>query len=175
VWDVVGELDWQGLVRARQRLDVQREFPVAGRGCARTTVTDLHDKGPAAIVATETTLTCDNGEGLATGRGVLTSARGGWGGDRGRLRRRPSTRRPHGVALVPTDPRQALLDRINEDRTASPRSHLRPGPGLDRPIVHELCTIGIALRSVVALVDPAEQRAIRSAQTRLARRFRWAR
>jgi acyl dehydratase len=173
VWDSIGTFDWRGLVHAEQRLDMHRPFPVTGTATGRTRVVDMYDKGSAAIVVTETELRLPSGDLLATGRGLtFIRGAGGWGGDRG-----PSAgiddggaTPPDRIAVAPTDPRQPLLYRINGDRNPL---HSDPAfareAGFDRPILHGLCTLGVALRSVLALTDPVEERTIRTVRTRFAR------
>jgi len=171
IWEAIGEFDWRGLVHAEQQLEIHRPFPVMGKAGATTRVVDLYDKGSAAIVVTETAL-IEDGEPLATGRGLtFIRGAGGWGGDRGPSAPTAADRgAPDRIASVPTDSRQALFYRINADRNPL---HSDPGfareAGFDRPIMHGLCTFGVALRSLLALVDPAEERVVRSVGTRFAR------
>ncbi|PBC39286.1 hypothetical protein CJ179_35105 [Rhodococcus sp. ACS1] len=151
VWDRLGEFDWSCLVHAAQSLELHTPMPPAGTGSITTTITEMSDKGTAAVVTARTELRDNDGTPLATGDStVFIRGAGGWGGDRGATGKPPT---PEGhadrKATVTTAPTQALLYRLNADRNPL---HSDPAfarkANFDRPILHGLCTLGIAILSV---------------------------
>ena len=105
------------------------------------------------------------GELLTTNTfGVFVRGEGGFGGERGpRLVNEPPQRAPDLVVDTPTLPQQALLHRLNGDDNPL---HVDPMfakmAGFDRPILHGLCSYGIALKNVVdGLLDGDPSRVAR--------------
>lgn len=147
------------MVHGEQTVTVHQPIPFAGRGSSITRVVEVLDKGDrGAIGIFETELTLADGSPLATLESVLFArADGHFGG--------PS-RRPAPPLPLPPDrppdrqwdyrikPNQALLYRLLGDRTAF---HADPAmaraAGFDRPILHGLCTYGIACRAVIEAFD----------------------
>jgi acyl dehydratase len=114
--------------------------------------TEIWDKGKAAVIVSETTVTDPAGTVLwTTKRSIFARGEGGFGGDRG-----PSTslempdRAPDLEVALPILPQQALLYRLCGDRNPL---HSDPAfaaaAGFDRPILHGLCTYGIGCKAIV--------------------------
>ncbi len=128
-------------------------IPTSGKAWSKQRFTEIWDKGKAAVIVSESTVT-DCGRDACCGRtkrSIFARGEGGFGGERGpstsvelpdRARRR---RDRH-----PTLPRQALLYRLCGDRNPL---HSDPGfakaAGFDRPILHGLCTYGIGAKAIV--------------------------
>ena len=151
VWKRLGEFDWSGLVHAEQRLEIHRPLPVAGTGTCTSVIIDMKDKGVAAIVTVRSELRDTDGASLATGEAVVfIRSAGGWGGARGDSARGEAPMGPPDhETTVETVPTQALLYRLNADRNPlhSDPSFARAA-GQERPILHGLCTLGIAILSI---------------------------
>lgn len=150
------DLDLQFIVHGSQSVQVARPLPTSGSATLRTRITDVWDKGKAAVIVQEGVATSDDtGEELWTVRSsVFVRNEGGWGGDRG-----PSTsvplpeRAPDAETAYAVTPQQALVYRLCGDRNPL---HADPafakGAGFPAPILHGLCSYGIVLREVTDTV-----------------------
>jgi acyl dehydratase len=159
-----GEVDLSKLVHAEQSVELLGEITPSGRGQYQARVTGIYDKGSGALIRTEGLLSAADGSPLARlSGGSFIRGEGGFGGDRG-----PSsdwtapTRPPDVVIEQQTVPWQALLYRLSGDRNPL---HSDPAfatvGGFPRPILHGLCTYGIAGRALLhgaAGGDPARLR-----------------
>ncbi|MGW2312714.1 MaoC/PaaZ C-terminal domain-containing protein [Actinomadura luteofluorescens] len=132
-----GAFDVRTAVHGTQRLRVLKQLPRSGSVEMSARVTDVWDKGSAAVfdVAVES-------EYFEATWSLFAPGGGGFGGERGpSSRRRPETG-PDGVLTVPTASEQAALYRLLGDR-----HHLHIDPeaakaaGMPRPIMHGLCTL----------------------------------
>ena len=145
--------------------------PAAGRGSAVTRVTDVYDKGRAAVIVQESTLLGEDGAPLLTQRNqIFVHSEGGFGGDRGPSDRLPAPDRASDLLLeIPTLRQQALLYRLTGDWNplhADPATARRAG--YDRPVLHGLCTFGIAVKAVTDRLMDAEASAVAACRTRFA-------
>jgi acyl dehydratase len=140
------------VVHGSQEIVAHGPLPTSGSGTVRTRISDIWDKGKAAVIWQEGEAFDEAGAPLFTTRSsIFVKGEGGWGGDRG-----PSTK----VELPERDadldssydvtPQQAHLYRLCGDRNPL---HVDPvfaeGAGFPAPILHGLCSYGIVLRSVV--------------------------
>jgi len=158
---IIGTFNPALLVHGQQAVTLHREIPVEGTATVTSTLTDMFDKGKAAVVVTETTAVMD-GAPLYTNRSsAFIRGEGGWGGDRGPSgpRNVPPERQPDEVVTYQTSPDQALVYRLSGDRNPlhSDPAFAKQG-GFDRPILHGLCTYGFtgrALLHAVCASDPA--------------------
>jgi acyl dehydratase len=140
-------------------------MPAAGTIKCQMTVERLHDKGEGrgAILTMKRALTdAETGEPLADVRiTVFLRGNGGFGGDSDPL---PAPhvvpdRAPDQIGAIETRPDQAIIYRLSGDYNPI---HIDDGvaqaAGLPGPILHGLCTYGIACRSVLRAFcqdDPA--------------------
>jgi acyl dehydratase len=143
------------LLHGEQDLQVMQALPTRARVVTTGRVADLYDKGKAAVVVVETETKTTDGTVLAVNRwSMFLRGEGGFGGDPGpkTANERPD-RQPDHVAEFTTLPQQALIYRLSGDKNPL---HVDPAvaamAGFDRPILHGLCTFGIACRSVVDTV-----------------------
>lgn len=146
------ELDLQMIVHGGQEITVQRPLPASGSATLRSRISEIWDKGKAAVIVQEGVATDDtSGQELWSVRSsIFVRNEGGWGGDRG-----PSTkvelpeRATDAEATYAVTAQQALLYRLCGDRNPL---HADPGfaagAGFDAPILHGLCSYGIVLREV---------------------------
>jgi acyl dehydratase len=143
--------DWRRLLHGEQSIDVLKPLPAAGTVLGTTRVLDVIDKGPdrGALLFSER-LVRDKASGALLCRLHATTVLrgdGGFGGPAGPV---PA---PHVIPDRPADdicalatlPQAALLYRLSGDRNplhADPV--LAAKAGFARPILHGLCTFGIA-------------------------------
>lgn len=151
------EIELSRVLHASEGVTVPAPLPPGGSARATTRITDIWDKGKAAVILNETTVTDLDGHPLwTTKRSIFARGEGGFGGERG-----PSTsvstpeRAPDVEIDIPVLPQQALLYRMCGDRNPL---HSDPGfaaaAGFPRPILHGLCTYGMTCKALVdALLD----------------------
>jgi acyl dehydratase len=154
------------MVHGEQIVTVHQPIPCAGKGHSTTRVLEVLDKGDrGAIAIFETELFLADGSRLATLESALFArADGHFGGPASRAVAPPPPRpdrAPDARWRYAIKPNQALLYRLLGDRTAF---HADPAmaraAGFDRPILHGLCTYGIACRAVIEAfaIEPADIR-----------------
>jgi len=146
------EIDLAQVVHGSQSITVSGPLPTSGTATVRTTLTDIWDKGKAAVIWQEGVATADaTGEELWRVRSsIFVKGEGGWGGDRGAATPvAVPERAPDHVSTYAVTPQQALLYRLCGDRNPL---HADPGfakaAGFPAPILHGLCSYGIVLREL---------------------------
>ncbi|MQA81535.1 MAG: enoyl-CoA hydratase [Streptosporangiales bacterium] len=158
----LGAYDRMTSLHAAQTLDVREPLPASATVEMSARVADVWDKGRASMV--DIAVDC---RWFSAVYAIYLPGLGGWGGPRGESRRATE---PVGAYLrqsYATSRDQAVLYRLTGDRHPV---HVDPataaGYGLDRPILHGLCTLGVVTRVAAEAVGehPAELR-------RLAARF----
>jgi hypothetical protein len=78
------DLDLAQVVHGSQAVAVHGPLPTTGSARLTTRITDVWDKGKAAVIWQEGTVTSPDGEELWTVRSsIFVRGEGGWGGDRG--------------------------------------------------------------------------------------------
>ncbi|WP_030892935.1 MaoC/PaaZ C-terminal domain-containing protein [Streptomyces sp. NRRL F-5053] len=154
------EVDLAAVLHGTQRIEVHRPLPVSGRATSTSRVADVYDKGKAAVLVLRTDVADDDGPLWSTDAQLFIRGEGGFGGKRGpSARREQPDREPDLVVERPIREEQALLYRLSGDWNPL---HADPEfarlAGFDRPILHGLCSYGMALKAVVDTVlngDPA--------------------
>ncbi len=176
-WTTPGmQVNRQMLVHGSQRLVLHRPLPVDVPLVAQNRVAEVLDKGAdaGAVIVLERTLHVrDGGEHLATLEAALfCRADGGFGGPRTAaydFSPVPETP-PDARCSLPTAPGSALLYRLNGDWNPL---HADPafaaGAGYPRPILHGLCTYGVAAHALCRQYGFPEGRALRSIEARFSR------
>jgi (3R)-3-hydroxyacyl-CoA dehydrogenase / 3a,7a,12a-trihydroxy-5b-cholest-24-enoyl-CoA hydratase / enoyl-CoA hydratase 2 len=160
------------VLHGEQYTEVVRPLPTSGKLSTKAKVKDIFDKGKNALVVTEFTTYDENGDVLIKNE-LTTFVRGagGWGGDRGPSAdvNVPPERAPDAVIEDKTSDNQALLYRLSGDWNPL---HADPGFakafGFQRPILHGLCSFGIATRAVATLAPEGDPRFIKSLKARFA-------
>lgn len=147
------------LVHGEQGITIHAPFPPEGRVRAKTRPTGLIDKGEgrgALLYSEKEVRDAETDALLATCR-ITTFLRGdgGYGGasdDPRPVHRLPDIA-PDRVIDTPTRPEQALLYRWNGDPNPL---HTDPDiaakAGFERPILHGLCTFGVAAQALMAVL-----------------------
>lgn len=150
----VGDIDVSRLLHGEQRILLHRPIPPSGAIANTGRVTAIYDKGGSALYEVRIEGVLDDGTPVYDAElTVLYMGAGGFGGERGPKAERVSP--PEGVEpdfsiSEQASRSQAALYRLNGD--ANP-IHIDPAVaravGLERPILHGLCTYGFATRAVV--------------------------
>lgn len=149
-------VDWKRLLHGEQGIVIHRPLPPAGAVIGRTRVTEIVDKGAgkgALLFSERDVLDKATGDLLCT----LTSTTflrgdGGFGGPSGPVpepHRLPERAADLSVDL-PTLPQAALIYRLSGDYNplhADPA--VAAAAGFPRPILHGLCTFGVAGRAIL--------------------------
>ncbi|ALM83444.1 MaoC/PaaZ C-terminal domain-containing protein [Bordetella sp. N] len=157
-------IDWVRLVHGEQRLTLHAPVPAEGTVLARSRITHVIDKGAdkGALVIAERTLHDEAGKHLAT-LAQTTFCRGDGGFSKGKEgdKAGKSDTPPPALPAVPdrapdrqlslhVSPRAALIYRLSADMNplhADPEVARKAG--FERPILHGLCTYGMAARAIV--------------------------
>jgi acyl dehydratase len=150
------EIDWVKILHAEQDFQIYKPLPPTGRIRGEFRVAGIEDKGEGrgALLHQEKSLfdTID-GSHLATVRSTLfLRGNGGEGGfgDPAPAAVTVPDRAPDRVTEIPTLPRQALIYRLSGDWNplhADPK--IARQAGFNMPILHGLCTNGIACRALL--------------------------
>lgn len=165
-------IDWQRNVHAEEGFTLLRPLPPSGTIHSRTEIVDIVDKGAAkgALLYTQKTLTlAETGEVLALcDRVQFLRGDGGYDGPSGAARPAvadPATPPDH-VRRITIREDQAFLYRLNGDPNPL---HVDPdvarAGGFDKPILHGLCTFGMAATAALfelAGGDPNGMRGFRA-------------
>lgn len=153
--DPIYGIDWVKLLHAEQAIILHAPLPPAATLRADVKVVGVEDKGAdkGAILHQEKRLFTDDGQNLATVRTTLFLRANGGEGSFG-LSVEPAAplpdRSPDRVLPIPTSPRAALIYRLSGDWNplhADPE--VARSAGFDRPILHGLCTFGVACRAIL--------------------------
>lgn len=142
------------VLHGEQNVTIHHPIPSQGSVIQSGFVADIYDKGKGALVVMEIESVDEKtGETLFTNRSsIFLRGEGNFGGESGPARaNQPPERDPDAVARSVTIPQQALLYRMSSG-DLNPL-HADPGfalfAGYERPILHGLCTYGVALKAVV--------------------------
>jgi acyl dehydratase len=164
------DIDLASVLHGGQTIRVHRPIPVRGSAVSTSRIAAVHDKGKAAILVLRTEAADDEGPLWTSDAQIFVRGEGGFGGDRG-----PSVR----LELPPREPDKVVEKAIREDqallyRLSGDRNPLHADPefaklaGFDRPILHGLCSYGMALKAVVDTVLGGDVGRVRSYTTRFA-------
>jgi acyl dehydratase len=161
------ELDWVKLVHAEQHFELERPLPVEGEITGRYRVRGVVDKGreKGALMYFEKALYAEDELLIGTVRMTYffrgDGGCGNWGEAGPELPPVPNTS-PDGSIESPTSPLSALIYRLSGDYNPL---HADPAvakkAGFDKPILHGLCTYGIACQSLVRAVCDFEATRLR--------------
>ncbi|MFW0784447.1 MaoC/PaaZ C-terminal domain-containing protein [Gordonia sp. CPCC 206044] len=150
--EAAGALDVYDRLRtlhAAQTLEVHDRLPRSGTLDMRAHVTDVWDKGSAAMVD----IVVECAEVTAT-YSIFVPGAGGWGGQRGPSSPTADTAETTRTDHFSIDAGLPALYRLTGDLHPV---HIDPevsaAYGFDRPILHGLCTLGIAARTIAAAAD----------------------
>lgn len=147
------EINLAMLLHGEQAITLHREIPPEGKVKVTGRISEVWDKGKAAVIGAEGIVEDDQGPLFTTKATIFIRGAGGFGGERG-----PSTagvndppdRRPDCVVEDMTRPEQAAIYRLSGDRNPI---HIDPDfakmAGFEKPFLHGLCTYGFVGRAIV--------------------------
>jgi acyl dehydratase len=139
------------MLHGEQEIVLHRPLPPAARVRGRARIADVYDKGKAALALVEVEARDAEGPLFTSRMSLFLRGEGGFGGPRGpeALNAAPA-RAPDGVVESKTLPQQALLYRLCGDKNPL---HCDPdfakSAGFEKPILHGLCSYGIACKAIV--------------------------
>jgi acyl dehydratase len=148
-------IDWVKLLHGAQSFEIHNPIPPEGTVKADYEIAAVDDKGTGkgAILLLVKTLSDASGVKLATARSVLFLRGDGGCGSFGNVPAQPSALAEQASAQIKdiaTLPQSALIYRLSGDYNPI---HVDPEAaakaGFERPILHGLCTFGIATRAVL--------------------------
>lgn len=152
-------IDWAKVLHGEQRLTVHQPFPPSADLIADVSVSEVTDKGAdkgaTITLKIEARLAVDDSPVYTAENVTFARGNGGFGGPtKSKSTPHPlPDRAPDIVFVSETRPDQALLYRLNGDRNPL---HADPDfarqAGFPSPILHGLCSYGIACRAVLASV-----------------------
>lgn len=168
IWDALKQVraDYRTLVHGEQTIRLHKPFPAAGTLRSTGRIPVVHDKGKAAVVIIETETRDAGGDLIAeTLWSIFCRGQGGFGGESGPALMLPEATPGAAPAFTSSDATstsQALLYRLSGDLNPL---HVDPalGPkvGFEGPILHGLCTYGIATRNIVRHLCGGDARRLR--------------
>ena len=150
------------VLHGEQAIALKAAIPTRGTLTTTPTVSGVYDKGKGAVAVIETDTVDEKGTLLFHNTAsIFVRGEGGFGGERGPSgpRNVPPDRKPDKSVAYKTLPQQALIYRLSGDMNPL---HADPDfaklGGFDVPILHGLCTYGLAGRAVLEAFcgnDPA--------------------
>jgi multifunctional beta-oxidation protein len=153
------------VLHGEQAIALKAPIPTRGTLTTTPTVTAVYDKGKGAVVVVETDTLNEQGTLLFHNTAaIFIRGEGGFGGERGPsgARNVPPDRKPDKTVAYTTLPQQALIYRLSGDMNPL---HADPEfaklGGFDVPILHGLCSYGLAGRAVLSAFcgnDPARMK-----------------
>ena len=155
---LVGKINWAMLLHGSQAIRLHAPLPPAGKLSVVTEVADIQDKGEGknAILMLRGRGTDPDSEKLIaeTLTTLVIRGDGGFGGSPGQRPVAPEfpDREPDARVPLPTREDQALIYRLSGDRNPlhSDPWFAREMAGFPKPILHGLCSYGVAGRALVA-------------------------
>ncbi|SOX52394.1 dehydrogenase [Mycobacterium ahvazicum] len=154
----IGDFNWAMLLHGSQGIRLHAPLPPAGKLSVVTEVTDIQDKGEgknAVVMLRGRGTDPDTQELIAeTSTTFVVRGAGGFGGQPGQRPLAPEfpDREPDITRALPTRADQALIYRLSGDRNPlhSDPWFARELAGFPKPILHGLCSYGVAGRALVA-------------------------
>jgi acyl dehydratase len=170
----VGSFNWAMLLHGSQQIRLHAPLPPAGRLDVASEVVDIQDKGEgknAILVLKGTGTDPDTGKVIAeTVSTAVIRGEGGFGGQPGERPVAPvfPDREPDALVSLATTEDQPLIYRLSGDRNPL---HSDPWfaqnlAGFPKPILHGLCTYGVAGRVLVAELGGGDATKIRAVGAR---------
>jgi acyl dehydratase len=150
-------IDWRRVIHAQESFVIHRTIAPEGRLWGSFDITSIEDKGPSkgALLHLRRELhDADDGALVAVTQSALLlqgdGGRGGFGTPPPAFTVTPK-RAPDRIETLRISPRAALIYRLNGDMNPL---HVDPDAarlaGFDRPVLHGLCTSGMACRAILS-------------------------
>jgi acyl dehydratase len=150
------EIDWLKLLHGEQSVEMHRSLRPEATVHGEFRVVGVEDKGVskgATVFFEKRIIDAEDGEAICTVRSTYFLRADGGCGDFGQRHDPPSVlpdRAPDRLIDLPTLARQALIYRLSGDFNpihADPAAAAKAG--FQRPILHGLCTMGVACRGLI--------------------------
>jgi len=165
--------DYSQILHSEQRLRLYRPLPPAADLLVNKRVVDAFDRGPKLgaliLLEAEARMASDDTVLFTMGCSIVARGDGGFGGPRGKgiPPHRPPRREPDLSCDIETRTDQPLLYRLTGDRNPLHADPLRArNVGFDRPILHGLCTFGIACKAILQTICDYDYTLIREFDAR---------
>ena len=165
--------DYSRILHSEQRLQLYRPLPPAADLLINKRVVDVFDRGPKLgalfLLEAEGRLASDDTVLFTLGCTIVARGDGGFGGPRGKgiPPHRPPHREPDLSCDISTRADQALLYRLTGDRNPLHADPARAAKvGFERPILHGLCTFGVACKAVLMTICDYDYTLIRQFDAR---------
>jgi acyl dehydratase len=145
------EVNLASALHGEHTLTLHRPLPTSGRVNTKGRIEAIYDKGRHAVVVAALDSEDAVGPLFSNRATIVLRGEGGFGGEPGPAGSLTAPDRdPEAVVEVPTLRQQALLYRLSGDKNPL---HADPAfaafAGYERPIMHGLCSYGIACKAVV--------------------------
>jgi acyl dehydratase len=165
------EIDLAKVLHTSEQISVPAQLPPSGSARALSRIVEVWDKGKAAVIVLESSVTAFDGTPLWTRRSsIFARGEGGFGGARGPATSDATPERAPDVEIdIPVLPQQALLYRLCGDRNPL---HSDPefatAAGFPKPILHGLCTYAMTCKAMVDAMLDGDVATVRSYRARFA-------
>lgn len=165
-------VDWTKVLHADQEIILHKPLPPSGTVKATTKVDEIIDKGEGkgAFIYSSRTVSTEDGEPLCTLiQNTMARGQGGFGGctDRPPASQTIPETAPDSRCELPTLPQAALIYRLSGDYNPL---HADPAVakqgGFERPILHGLCTFGVAGHALLKTCCDYDVKLFRSMKAR---------
>jgi len=157
------EMKLEMLLHGEQSIELYRPLPPEATVSVVGRISEVWDKGKAAVLGVESIASDADGELFKTHATLFVRGAGGFGGERGPSSagiNMPPDRDPDFVVEDITRPEQGAIYRLSGDRNPI---HIDPDfaklGGFEKPFVHGLCTYGFIGRAALKALcdnDPAK-------------------
>ena len=169
-------IDWVKILHGEQSFTLKRPLPVKGRVRGEYAIDAAEDMGAdkgAKLYQRKTLFDGETGEEIGSVLTTLFMRGDGGNGSFGEVPPQPSPlpdATPDQVIEIPTLPQQALIYRLSGDFNPI---HADPAPaekaGFPAPILHGLCSLGIATRALIQGVAGNDPSKLKSLSLRFSR------
>jgi acyl dehydratase len=165
------DIDLRKILHGGQSLTVHAPIPASGTATISSRVSDVWDKGKAAVIVLEQSAHAADGNPLWTSAmQIWARGEGGFGGESGPEAAGSAPDRDADTVLVSrTGSAQALVYRLSADMNPL---HADPEfakmAGFDRPILHGLASYGVVCKAVVDGVLDGDPTRVKSFSVRFA-------
>tara|TARA_B110000503_G_scaffold130142_1_gene203179 strand:+ start:4886 stop:5743 length:858 start_codon:yes stop_codon:yes gene_type:complete len=159
------------ILHAEQAIEIHRPLSPKARYKTSIRIADVFDLGKAALIVFQVNFRDESGKLMFSSRmSYFLRGEGGFGGP---ARPTPQTATPDrpadGVIDIPTLPQQALLYRLSGDKNPLHiDTSFAKKVGFDKPILHGLCSYGIAFKAIVDHVLKGDTERVTGYQARFA-------
>lgn len=167
------DINLLNVLHGEQSIELARSLPAKVKGgIARGSITEVWDKGKAAVIGIECEVSDDDGLIFTTHSTIFIRNSGGFGGERGPATKDvnvPPDRVPDHTVEYKTLAQQGALYRLTGDRVPL---HIDPDfakmAGYDQPFMHGLCTYGFVCRAILEACCAGEPENFKSLSGRFA-------